>query len=289
MEPSALGPGASLFSTRPMAPTLTDLANRHLDRTLVVVGTGPSAWNFGQKPEVQALLRRTINIGVNRAFSLGFPIQYQVSLDKIWNCILTDREDRKQLADFRKRFTQFQAKYKRGVKGWTLEDYVAAFRKQLKPRPEVWRWFLIRSPHAPFVRFVKDRNCGGAPYDHVCFPVIDFWSKDAENLRRGDPKGLIGGSSAFPAMNLALVLGARRILLIGVDMTQVDRNAREWERSPKPYYRKFARIGFSRVAKVLGKSNLISLFPKTPVKEVTRVKDEKHALAVLAEAAAEAA
>lgn len=249
--------------------------NVHRDRDIVVIGTGPSAWSFGQKPEVQELLRKTINIAVNRGFTLGIPVQYQMSLDQVWKAFIKRPKDNAQHRILLQVFAQWKKEYGLQASMWNFDDWCEAYKDDLHIRPEVWRWLMLMSPHAPFVRFTTLHNSKHAPYS-----CVGFVPANVTPQRGVYANGMLSaGNSAFPAIHLATVMGARRILLLGIDMAPPNNKERPWE--GPAYYRKQHRNTFKRIMQGLGAEGVINLNPTAALQEVPRVQDEEQALLLI--------
>lgn len=247
---------------------------KHVDEVFVVLGTGPSCWAFGQLPEVRELLKKTIIVGVNRGYDAGHRVTYQVSLDQIWRSLVQKPGPRASLGSLRRIYGMWCQKWK--CDDLTLEEWAYAFRDKLSIHPEVWRYLRLISPHAPFVRFTTRHNAKSTPYPSIAFGPI-----------QGEPKwgqysGLMcGGNSAPTAIHLAAVMGASKILLLGVDMTMPDKVAREWETGPN-YYRKNVKRAFERLQRHLGTSTQIfNLNPDAVLAEFPKAQSQEHALEVL--------
>ncbi len=261
---------------------LAGFVNKHAGKTVVVCATGPTMVNgFGQRPDVQALLQRTNNIGVNRAFDFA-PVQYQMSLDRIKIGLLRMDGAKRNLQSLKDLFAVWKKKY--NTKGWSFEDFVFYYQDHLEVHEEVLRYIKISSAHKPFVCFVPRSNLGPSPYDAVPFST----TRELAPPGTVPSRGLISfGNSSIPAIHLAGVMGAKCILLLGVDMTPIDPNKRIWEKG-SPYYKPNTKRGFTLIANKWKQAvRIINLNPKAPLAELPRAKSFEHSLTLLQNAADE--
>ena len=228
----------------------------HINKPVLVLGTGPSAWHAAKDSELTKLLNRIPTIAVNRAFNVGITVQYQISLDRIWGAFLRWEKDRLCLDRLRRLFKLWQTKHKPAADNWTLEEFVEA--KDVEVTGEIESYFRLISPHAPFTRFVTEANKTGCPYD-----AVSFQTSRSKAVRWGVYRdGLVGtGNTALPAMHLATVMGANPILLLGVDWTAPMPKERPWERGAC-YQLDRAKKSMMKLATDLrGQTNVYNLSP----------------------------
>lgn len=250
------------------------LVRRHEGEVVVVIGTGPSTWTLGQRPEIKTVLLKTINIGVNRGFDAGHPVLYQVSLDQIWTALIRKPAAASSFKSLNRLYTMWCSKWNH--KDLAFLDWVYVFKDKLSIHPEVWRYFRLISPNAPFVRLAPRRNAEKAPYDCLGFQAL------SGEPQWGRYNGLLtGGNSAPTAIHLGAVMGAKRIFLLGVDMTTPDPSSRQWETGPV-YYRPNVKKSFERLARGLGRDvKIINLNHQAMLMEFQKADSDDHAVELL--------
>lgn len=256
--------------------TVKTIVGRHEGETIVVIGTGPSAWSAMKDERFKAALQRHTLVAVNRAFDIGLMVQYQVSIDHVWTALLKTpaaTASNRSLVYLYKRWVK---QYDVSTAEFSFEDFIETFKHKLSIHPEVWRYYRLISAHAPFVRICPVSVANAAPYPAMAFVK----AKSGPNPSRYD--GLVtGGNSACPAIHLAAVLGARRIFLLGVDMTKPDKKTNTWETGPD-YYRPLTQQTFKALAYGLcPKIQILNLNPDARLKEFQRVRDIEHGISLL--------
>lgn len=244
--------------------TMSSFVGAHLNETMVVLGTGPSAYDpgsFGRNEQVQRLLSELPVIALNRAFSIGVKVNYQVSLDKVYTALLKHPSAKASLASLKKRFVEWSTKY--NIEGWTFEDWVQTYCDKSSIDFEVLNLLKLSSPHAPFIRFLQQGTAIKAPYEAVGFNVVSrpfMWNNYKNGL-------VAGGNTAHAGIALASVMGARKVLFLGVDMTKPSAVHKRWEVN-QSYYRKNVKQGFKRAQQELGsKIKFINLNPNAELAE----------------------
>lgn len=247
---------------------------KHRGKALIVVGTGPSAWKFTSKPAICKLLNKYTLIGINRAFSLPIKLTYQISLDEIWQ-ILRNREpeSRKSYNKISAVFQQWKQLRGRSVAQWSLEDFVAAYGSQLEVDAELLKYFKLCSPHAPFVRFAPSGFTTTCPYDAVHF-----------QRQVGTPTKVYRGlyhsaNTAHSAIHLAVVMGAKVVFLLGVDMAPPKRDERSWERGK--YDTDAVMLGFRVLRSAFNDLRIVNLNPQARLQAFERATDVRNAIHLL--------
>lgn len=258
--------------------TVKVLTGIYEGRTIVVLGTGPSAWPAMADERWRKALERHPIIAVNRAFDIGVRVKYQVSIDHIWASLLKTpaaQASNRSLIYLHQRWCKQHDVCPRS--GLPLEDFLYVFRDKLSIHPEVWRYYRLVSPHAPFMRITTLSCANAAPYQAVPFVA-------AKVISPAKYDGLMtNGNSAIPAVHLACIMGAKRVLLLGVDMTEPDKRSRPWETGPA-YYRAMTRAGFKKLAYAMcPKVQILNLNPDALLQEFQKVKSTEAGLAMLEE------
>ena len=118
-----------------------------------------------------------------------------------------------------------------------------------------------------------------------------LWTMPRQAFGLGEKALAWNNSTGAVAVNLALILGAKKIFLLGFDMRRSEQGNNNWHNksriSPsKKAYKKFL-VGFSRLKAALEKSNFeceivnvtddsnLDLFPKIKCKEFWKQRKEK--------------
>lgn len=248
---------------------------------MLILATGPSAWAMLDIPIFSRLLQQMPILAINRGMNLGLKPTYQISLDAIWSAFFNLRSPVGSVANqrhqhLRRQFRTWQDKYK--TYEWTLEEFVAAYHKELNLHPEIKCYFRLLSPHAPFTRFLPDYHAVKAPYTAVHF------TKNREKILHGVYNGLfIANQTGVTAIHLASVMGADPIFLAGIDLEKPDGRLRVWERC---VYRRDGVIRqYSKIATALYSStNIINLNPKSKLETFYRCKSLDESLAQIKKA-----
>lgn len=269
-------------------PPLSDFAGIYQGKPIIVVGTGPSAFdkNLGQSKRFLELAATRIPIiGMNRAFQIpNLRINYQISIDRIWRALINKKryngaawESFQQLQDV---FKAWQARYPEAA-DWTVEDFATAYKSELNLHDEVWRYLQLCSPHAPFIRFTWAGNSGSCPYRSVRFNK----AKKQDKLPHGKAPGdalMVGGNVGQAGIHLAHVMGGLPIFLMGVDLSDPDVKKRPWEVGARYRYDKVRDpidAGYRLLAnKMKGKTHVINLNPKTHLRHFEKAASVKEGM-----------
>jgi len=246
---------------------------KHKGQPMLVLGTGPSAWDIGRRPEFVELLNGMPTIGINRAFGVGLRVNYQISLDRIWQALLSSKPAKASYNRLSKTFVAWKTKHGTSVRMWTLEDFVAAYRDKLEIHPEVQTYLRLCSPHAPFTRFIQTTNFPACPYGAIAFNAV-------LTVDTGRYTGLFNrGNTGHAAVHLAALMGANPIFLLGVDMAPPDATKRPWERCL--YAREGVILGFRILREKIRGTIIYNLNPKAALDAFSRVKSHEDALDIL--------
>jgi len=260
--------------------TLRDFEKRHIGKPLLVIGTGPSVWSA--PPHLKQLIEKykPPTIAINRAFDIwsDLPPTYQISTDKIWKALIGPTSYKGQAKQVYTLLQGYFKNWKRNnpheAENWSFEDFVGAYRDVLLPKrhdhlfaqQEVWRYFRLCSPHAPFIRFSWDGNSQSCPYQSIRFRQ----QKNQKDIQYGQSKDgalMVKGNTAQSAIHLAAVMMAQPIFMIGVDLTKRDDKNRPWEN--RAHYLSDKRTcsisqGFRRLSSCLRqKVHIVNLNPNT--------------------------
>lgn len=268
-------------------PALSSLNNAFASRPALVLGTGPSAWNIGTSPEFLELVPGLLVIGINRAYEIHRDIRlnFQISTDKIWDAFLKTPDARSNFDYLTQQFRVWRSVH--AVKGWSLEDFITAYKSQLEIHPEVWRYFRLASPFAPFVRLSYANNSTHSPYreQSILFRRHDANRYPIHYGRCLYDSLIVEGNTAQSAIHLAAVMGCAPIFVLGVDLTPPEPDKRPWEKGA--VYRidgttaksGTRAAGFRRLAKDLrGKVHVVNLNPKTMLRDFEVVESIKAGL-----------
>lgn len=246
---------------------------KHKDQPILVLGTGPSAWDLGRRSEFVEVLRGITTIAINRGIGVGLPVHYQISLDRIWSALLKKPQAKKSYQRLQAAFNAWRSKHGQQVCRWTVEEFAQAHWKLLDLHPEVQTYLKLCSPHAPFVRFMQSPNSKSCPYRHVSF-------KPVQQVNINRYVGLLNrGNSAHPAINLAGLMGGNPIFILGIDMAHPDPKARPWERCV--YAREGVLKGFRILREKMRGVVVYNLNSDAKLDAFTRVKSYGEALDIL--------
>lgn len=281
-----------------IAMRLSQFNSAHKGKPVLVLGTGPSAFSpeLGQSQRFLDLASSELPIiGLNRAFDIPhIKINYQLSIDRIWFALLKKSIRKGQTyaetvwrsyVHVVESFKAWKLRYGIANGEWTIEDFVSAYRDDLKPHPEVWRFFRLCSPYAPFIRFSWANNSGSAAM-RCPYPGVKFGKADKQDpFMYGqcfEDKLIVRNNAAQTGIHLAYIMGAAPIFLLGVDLTPADPKKRDWETGAR-YATRQAQDpidgAFRWVAqKVKRHVHVVNLNPDTLLHHFERVKSVQEGL-----------
>lgn len=255
-------------------------ARKHLNEPLLVLATGPSAWEYVKMPEFIELASNMKVIAVNRAFDMGVPVQYQISLDRIWLALRQRlKEARASYEMVVAAYYKFKAKHGPEVASWTVEDFFEAYKDILKPHTETKLYFRLCSPHAPFIRFINSKNFRVAPYSCIPFPI-----HAGATVKWGAWMGKLfaKGNTTQSAIHLAAIMGGKPIFVVGLDLTPPDPVNKPWEKGARYERTHDVAAGFKIIGAALAKHvPVYNLSPISRSEGFRKVKSYEEGLRLL--------